>query len=162
MSCVTIEEITRLTAGVYKLTISELISGQGLAACEARGVVACLVLKHTQANYGSIVAAWGQEKNDNFRKRLRRAAASVFGAMEGRLLPMIEKIEQGIDAIHEARTHPENASAITLDSIVPLKARPALELYQTGMSQDWWQSNDRAWRAGLAKARQQFEKEDRR
>lgn len=62
MSCVTIEEITRLTAGVCRLSIAELISGQSLAACEARGVVACLVLKHTQANYGSIVAAWGQEK----------------------------------------------------------------------------------------------------
>lgn len=159
MSYVTVAEIHTLVCKVYRISPVEMrqrVRGRSRSEWrsmghEARAAFALLVGRHTEAPMSEIISMMGWEKDGDALRSLSVEVARFLGLM-GRdpwREALVERIERGIDRIHEARTAEREHSEPGV--MPPRKRRERLRPHPP-IGQDklpkleWWASNDAVFR----------------
>lgn len=158
MSHVTISEVIDAVAKTYRVSMADMKtrSKPRLMGDEARTVCFMLVGKHTEALMGEMLRLFSIDNTGRNIHSVNREVAGYLGLLERdpwRAL-LVERIEQHLDLIHEARTA---ATRHETTAVLPAGARvsnvEALLIRDIeDMSVKWWAANDAQFRRAYIEA----------
>ncbi|MGD9724502.1 MAG: hypothetical protein AB7U76_24955 [Pirellulales bacterium] len=163
MSHVTIDEIITIVAKAHGISRETMLQtrdrgnkpGMSLPQ-QARAFVGLVAMKHTQASMEQVTATMGYSRGGRSRTVLAQHGARLLGLVEvnPHYAALLERIEQGVDAIHEARTDRadffETAAQIERPRLRPIQ--PPTPIKEGEANVKWWRSNDAVFRRAFLEA----------
>lgn len=161
MSNVSIHEICQLVANAYRVETSAILKQpHGMvispAMREARAVILLLVGKHTLWTGRQTLEGMGLAYNGDLLRRMTEEGERFTALMDkdtGKQA-LFERVEQGIDRIHEGRDMARQSVRAVSRKRLPARprVRPLKSVKEQDLTAEWWASNDLRFRTAILDA----------